>query len=83
MGVHGVGLADRAQVAAALVEHEPDPAERLEAPAEARLDPPHPLGHRSDAAAVGGVEVQHAVRLAVADGAQHDCLRLEAFRGTS
>ena len=72
-----VGLADRAELAAALVHHQPHPAERLEPAAEARLHPPHALRDGAHAAAVGRVEVQHAIGLAVADRAQHDrfCLK--------
>ena len=77
VGVDGVGLADRAELAAALVQHELHAAERLEAAAEPRFHPPHALRHRAHAAAVGRVEVQHAIGLAVADRAQHDrfCLK--------
>ena len=49
----------------------------LEATAETRFHPPHALRHRAHAAAVGRVEVQHAISLAVSDRAQHDRLCLE------
>jgi len=71
------GARDRQQVAAAFVEHEVEAEERLQAPAEARLGPPHPLGDRAHPAAFGGIQVQHAVGLAVADAAQHDRLGLQ------
>ena len=77
MGSHGVGLADRAQLTTALVQHEPHAAERFEASAQSRLDSPHPLCHRADPPAVGRIEVKHPVRLAVADGSEHDCFGLE------
>ncbi len=53
VGVHGVGLADRAELAAPLVQHQPHARERLEPAAEARAHPPHALGHRPHAAAIG------------------------------
>ena len=64
-------------LAAALVHHEPDAAERLEPAAEARFDLPHALRHGPHPAAIGGVEVQHAVGLAVANRAQNDRLCLK------
>ena len=70
-------LGDREQVAAALVEHEAQAEERLQAPAEAAARAPHALGDRADAPAVRGVEMQDAVGLAVADRAQHDGLGLQ------
>ena len=61
----------------ALVEHEVEPEERLEAPAEARLGAPHALRDRAHPPAIRGIEVQDPVGLAVADAAQHDRLRLQ------
>ena len=48
---------------------------RLEAGAEARLCPPHPLRDRADASAVGRVDVQDPVGLAEPERAEHDRLR--------
>ena len=78
-GVAGerLGARDRQQVAAALVEHEVEAEERLQAPAEARLGAPHALRDRAHPAAIRGIEVQDAVGLAVADAAQHDRLGLQ------
>ena len=67
----------RGQVAPPLVEDQVEPEERLQPPAEARPRPPRPLRDRPDPPAGGAVEVQHAIRLAVADAAQHDRLGLE------
>ena len=80
MGVNGVRLADRAELAAPLVHHQPHPAQRLESATEARFHPPNALGNGAHAAAVGRVEVQHAIGLAVADRAQHDRLCLKRAR---
>ena len=55
VGSNGVGLADRAELSAALMQHELHAAERLEAASEARFHPPHALGHGAHAAAVGRV----------------------------
>src|SRR5215208_428625 len=72
-----LGAGDGHQVRLALVKHEVQPEERLEAAAEARLRPPHALGDRAHPSALGGIEVEDAVRLPVADAAQHDGLRLQ------
>ena len=62
---------------AALVEDEVEAEERLQPPAEPRLRSPRPLGDRADPPARRGVEVDDAIRLAVADAAEHDRLGLE------
>ena len=72
-----LGGRDREQVAAALVEHEVEAEERLQAAAEARLGAPHALGDGAQPPAMRGIEVQDAVGLAVADRAQHDRLGLQ------
>ena len=56
-----LGLGDRAELAAALVQHEPHPEERLEPAAEPRLRAAHALRHRAHPPAVGRVEVQDAI----------------------
>src|SRR5205807_1087886 len=78
-GVHGDGVrrADRAQLAAAGVQHEADARERLEPPAEARAHAPGALGDRPEPPAVLAVEVQDAIGLAVTDRAQDDRFGLE------
>jgi glutaredoxin 3 len=77
MGMHSVGLADGAELPAALVENEAHPAERLEATTHPRTHAAHPLRHRADPSTFGGIEVKHAVRLAKSDGAQDYCFGLE------
>ena len=71
-----VDAADRVQLAAALVQHERDVAERLEPRSDARARAPHALGDGADAPARGRVEVQDAVGLAQAQRAQHHRLGL-------
>ena len=71
---------DREQVAAPLVEHEPQAEERLQPPAEARLRPPDALRDRRQPPALGREQVQDPVRLAVADRPQDDGLGLQTAR---
>ena len=70
------------QLAPPLVEHEVEPEERLQPPAEPRLRPPRPLRDRPDLPPRRGVEVDDAIGLAVADAAQDDRLGLERSRRT-
>ena len=72
---------DRVQLAAALVQHELDVAERLEPGAEAGPRLARALRDRADAAAVEREEMEDAVGLAVADRAQDDRLRLPRAGG--
>ena len=72
VGGDGLDRGDREHVAAALVEHEVEAEERLEPPAEARLGLAHALGDRAHSSARRGIQVEDAVRFAVADGAQDD-----------
>jgi glutaredoxin 3 len=65
----------RVQLAASLMEHELRMRERLEPSAEARLRAPDPLRNRTHPAPVERVQVEHAVRLAEAQRAQHHRLR--------
>ena len=71
---------DRREIAAALVEDEVEPKERLQPAAEARARPAHALGDRPDPPSRGAVEVQDPIGLAVADAAQDDRLGLELAR---
>ena len=80
VGVHGVGGGDRAQVTAALVEHEAHPPERLQATPEPRLHPTHSLGHGPDPPVIGAEEVKHTIGLSETDGPQHDGLSFERRR---
>jgi len=66
----------RLQVAAALVQHELDMAQRLEPRAEARLRLPHALGDGAHPTAVERVEVENAIGFAKAKRAQHHRLGL-------
>jgi glutaredoxin 3 len=77
VGMDGVRLADRAELAATLVHDEPDSAERLEPAAETRLHTPHSLGNSTHAAAIDGVKMQHAIGLAIANRAQNNGFSLE------
>jgi len=70
------GLA-RKQVAPAFMQQQVKPEERLQATAEARFRLAGALRDRPDPAAVARVEVEDAVRLAVADAAQDDRLGLD------
>jgi hypothetical protein len=83
VGVNGVGLADRAELAAALVHHELHSAERLEAPAEPRLHAPNSLGNGADTTPIGRVQMEHAIGLAIANRAQNDrfCLKRAGHAG--
>ena len=74
---------DRLELPAALVQHQLDVTERLEPRAEARLRLAHALRDRADTPAVERVEVEHAVRLAETEGAQHDRLGLVGPAGHS
>ena len=65
------------QLAAAFVQLDAQPEERLQAPAEAAARAAHALGDRAHAPAAGRVQVQDAVGLAVAHRAQHHSLRLD------
>ena len=71
----------RHQVAAAFVQDQVEPEERLQAAAEARLRFARALGDRAEAAPRLRVEMEDPVRLAVADAAQHDRLRLYGLSG--
>ena len=72
----GLGRGDGQQVAAALVQDEVEPEERLEPPAEARARLAHALGDRAQAAARRGIQMEDAVRFAVAERAQDDSFGL-------
>ena len=78
MRLDEVDAGDRVQLAAALVEHQLDVAERLEAGAEARLRAPDALRDRSDPAALERVQVEDAIGLAEPQRAQDDGLGLVA-----
>src|SRR5918999_2830249 len=65
------------QVAAALVEHQPQAEERLQPPPEPRPLPAHALGDRAYAPPIRGIQVQYPVGLAIAQAAQHDALGLQ------
>ena len=69
---------DGLQLAAALVEHELDVAERLEAGAEPRPRLPSALGDRAHAPTLERVEMEDAIGLAEADRPEHNRLRLPA-----
>ena len=73
----GLRAGDRQQLAAALVQIELQPEERLQPPAEAAARATHPLGDRAHPSPLGRVQVQDAVGLAVAQRAQHDRLGLD------
>jgi hypothetical protein len=75
--VHGLDRGDSVELAAPLVQDEADAEERLEPAPEARLRTPDTLGHRSDPPALARVEMQDAIGLSVADGAQDDGFGLE------
>ena len=75
VGGDRLGAGDGQQLAAALVEHEVEPEERLQPAAEARARAAHALGDRADSAAIRGIEVQDAVGLSVAEAAEDDALR--------
>ncbi len=62
---------DRQQLAPAFVQLDVQAEERLQAPAEAAARAPHALRDRAHAPALRRVQVQDAVRLAVAHRAQH------------
>ena len=81
MRAEELGPGDRLELAAALVQHQLDVAERLEPRTEARLRLAHALGHRSDPPAVERVEVEHAIRLAETERAQHHRLGLVGAAG--
>ncbi len=72
------GAGHGAEVAAPLVQHQVEAEERLEAPAEPRLRPPRALRDRVHPPALGRVQVEDPVGLAVADAPQHDSFCLEA-----
>ena len=76
VGAEQLHAGHRLQLPAALVEHQLDVAERLEPGAEARLGLAHALGDRADPPAIERVEVEHTVRLAEAERAQHHRLGL-------
>ena len=61
---------------AAMIGDEIYAGEWFQAGSEAGFRTPDALGDRGDQASVPGVEVEDAVRLAVADGAEHDPLTL-------
>ena len=71
---------DGQQLAAPLVQLDVQPEERLEPTAEAAAGTTHPLGDRAQAPAMGCVQVQDAIGLAVADRAQHDRFGLQGPR---
>ena len=68
---------DRQELPAPLVQLQAQAEERLQAAPEAAARAPHPLGDRAHPPAVGRVEVQDAVRLAVAHRAQYHRLGLD------
>ncbi len=67
----------RRELAASLVQHNPHMEERLEPGPEAASRTPHALCDRADPAAIGGVQMDDPIGLAVADRAQHNRLRLQ------
>ena len=71
----------RAELAAAVVHHQLDVGERLEARAEARLRAPDALRHRADSAVLERVQVQDPVGLAEAQRAEDDGLGLRRPSG--
>src|SRR5690242_11498271 len=73
---NGVRGGDRRQLPPALMEHQVEPEEGLQPPAESRPGPARPLGDRADPYPGRAVEVKNAIRLAVADAPQDDRLRL-------
>ena len=81
VAVDGRDVGHREQVAAAFVQDQVEAEERLQAPAEARFRFPRALGDRAEPAPRLRVEVEDAVRLAVADAAQDDRLRLDRRSG--
>src|SRR5215831_4445177 len=71
VGANELRAGHRLELAAALVKHELDVAQGLEAPAEPGLRLPDPLRDRADATALAGVEMEDAIGLAEAKRAQH------------
>ena len=67
-----VGAGDGVQLAAALVQHERRPGQRLQPPPEPRRRLAHALRDGVHPAPLGRVDVQHPVGLAKPDRAQHD-----------
>jgi hypothetical protein len=74
VGIDRVRARDRQQVAAAFVELQVDVAEGLQPAAEATARAPHAFGDRADSPPHRGIEVQNAIRFAVAQRAQHNRL---------
>ena len=77
MGVDGVDAGDGVQVAAPLVQDQPDLQEGLEPGAEAAAGATRTLGDRAQPPVIGRVQVEDPIGLAVADRAQHDRLGLQ------
>src|SRR4051794_22876966 len=77
MGGDGLRLGDRAELAAPLVQDQVDPEQGLEPAAEARFDAPYPFRDRPHPSAFGGIQMEDAVRLAVAERTKNDRLALE------
>ena len=67
---------DRQQLPASFVQLDPQAEEGLKAPAEAAARAPHPLCDRAHPPAVRCVQMQDAIRLAVAHRSQNHRLRL-------
>jgi hypothetical protein len=76
VGADEVGAANGLELPAALVQEQLDVAERLQPAAEARARLANALGDRADAPLLERVQVEDAVGLAEADGAEDDRLGL-------
>jgi hypothetical protein len=75
MRAHEIGAGDRGQLSAPLVQLRIDVAERLEPRPETGTRPPRSLGDGTDPPFLLREEMQDAVGLPEAEGAQHHCLR--------
>jgi hypothetical protein len=76
-----LGADDGLELAAALMEHELDVAERLETSSEARLRLSDALRDRPDPTALERVQMEHAVRFPETKRAQHHGLGLVGAAG--
>src|ERR1700722_19214521 len=77
VGRHRVDAGHGEQVTATLVQDRPNVEERLQSRPKAAPGPASALGDGTQTSVPGGVQVQNAVRLAVANRTQHDRLRLQ------
>src|ERR1700683_3801072 len=77
MPVDRVGAGDRQQLSTTFVQLDVQAKERLQASAEAAASAPHAFRDRAHPPAMGGVEVQDAIGLAVAHRAQDHRLGLD------